>query len=161
MQRAEKSIRVAAPVDDVYRFWRDFENLPKFMENVKEVRRADSRPDVWHWTVKGPMNMSLEFDAHLTEDQPGRSIGWNSTEGAIGTSGNVTFRDLQNNTEVHVIVQWFDTPIGRGGESLSRVIANPEKMLEEDLRRFKEMMEQRVREPVRSESTPVHTQDTA
>lgn len=153
MQRAEKSIRVAAPVAEVYRFWRNFENLPRFMENVKDVRPMGA--EVWHWTVKGPMNTSLEFDARLTEDQTNKSIGWNSREGAIGTSGVVTFADLQDNTEVHVVMQWFDTPLGRGGESLSKVIADPAKMLEEDLRRFKEAIEQRrvtqdVSDPMRT-----------
>ncbi|HLG74414.1 MAG TPA: SRPBCC family protein [Chloroflexota bacterium] len=146
MQRAESSIRIAAPVAEVYRFWRDFENLPVFMENVKEVRQtADG---VWRWRVKGPLNTSVQFDARMTEDQPNKAIGWNSNEGAIGTSGVVTFTDLQDNTEVHVVMQWFDTPMGRAGESLSHLIADPEQMLEEDLRRLKGELERRVREHV-------------
>lgn len=157
MQRAERSIRVAAPVGEVYRFWRDFENLPKFMENVKEVRRSGDT--TWHWKVKGPMSSTLEFDARLTEDQPNRSIGWNSSEGAAGTSGVVTFTDLQDNTEVHVVMQWFDVPMGRAGQSLSGVIANPEKMLEDDLRRFKEALEGRVREHVVGEPMRAPTID--
>lgn len=148
MQRAEKSIRVAAPVAEVYRFWRDFENLPRFMEHVKEVRRVDPGQQVWHWTIKGPLNTSFGFDARLTEDQPNRSIGWNSLEGSLGTSGVVTFTELADNTEVHVVMQWFDMPAGRAGETLSRVLPDPERMLEEDLRRLKDVLERRVREDV-------------
>jgi uncharacterized membrane protein len=149
MQRAEKSIRVAAPASEVYGFWRNFENLPKFMENVKEVRPANFGQDLWHWTLKGPLNTSFGFDARLTEDQPGKSIGWNSLDGAMGTSGVVTFTELQNNTEVHVVMQWFDTPAGRVGESLSQLLQDPDKMLEEDLRRLKDVVEQKlVREDV-------------
>lgn len=148
MQRAEKSIRVAAPVAEVYGFWRNFENLPRFMEHVKEVRRAGSGQELWRWTIKGPLNTSFSFDARLTEDQPNKAIGWNSLEGALGTSGVVTFTELDDNTEVHVLMQWFDTPAGRAGESLSRMFQNPEKMLDEDLRRFKDVMERRVRQEV-------------
>jgi uncharacterized membrane protein len=151
MQRAEKSVRVAAPASEVYRFWRNFENLPKFMEHVKEVRPADANGNIWHWTLKGPLNTSFGFDARLTEDQPNKSIGWNSLDGTMGTSGVVTFTELQNNTEVHVVMQWFDTPAGRVGESLSRTLQDPDKMLDEDLRRLKVVLENKVREDVRGE----------
>jgi uncharacterized membrane protein len=151
MQRAEKSIRVAAPVGEVYAFWRNFENLPKFMEHVKDVRRASSGQELWHWTLKGPLNTSFGFDARLTEDQPNKAIGWNSGQGSLGTSGVVTFTGLQDNTEVHVVMQWFDTPGGGAGEALSHMLQDPEKMLDEDLRRFKDVIERRVRESVRGE----------
>ncbi len=151
MQRAERSIRVAAPVSQVYRFWRNFENLPRFMEHVKEVRRLPSEQDAFHWALRGPLNTSIEFDARLTEDQPNKAIGWNSLDGAVGTSGVVTFTDLRDNTEVHVVMQWFSLPGGKLGESLSRIVQDPEKMLEEDLRRFKDMLEQRVTENVLGE----------
>ncbi|HEX6512101.1 MAG TPA: SRPBCC family protein [Chloroflexota bacterium] len=151
MQRAEKSIRIAAPASEVYGFWRNFENLPKFMEHVEDVRRASSGQDLWHWKLKGPANSTFEFDARLTEDQPGRSIGWNSTSGMLGTSGVVTFTDLQSNTEVHVVMQWFGLPAGGLGEALSRLVQNPDQMLEEDLRRLKQAMESRVREHVGGE----------
>src|SRR5713226_6023488 len=105
MQRAEKSIRVAAPVTEVYNFWRNFENLPTFMENVKDVKRLADGQDVWHWTLKGPLNSSISFDAQVTEDQPDKSIAWKSSEGTIGTSGAVSFVDLRDNTEIHVLMQ--------------------------------------------------------
>ena len=72
-------------------------------------------------------------------------------EGSMGSSGVVTFADLESNTEVHVVMQWFDTPAGRAGETLSRVLQNPEKMLEEDLRRMKSVLERRVRTEVQPE----------
>ena len=148
MQRVEKSIRIAAPASQVYRFWRNFENLPKFMEHVKDVRRARSSQELWHWTLEGPLNSSFEFDARLTEDQPGRSIGWNSTQGSPGCSGVVTFTDLASNTEVHVVMQWFGVPGGKLGEAASVLLQDPEAMLEEDLRRLKDVLEQHVREDV-------------
>lgn len=63
----------------------------------------------------------------------------------------MTFTDLQDNTEVHVVMQWFDAPGGGMGEKLSRMLQNPDKMLEEDLRRFKDVLERRVHEHVAGE----------
>ncbi|MGH2371318.1 MAG: SRPBCC family protein, partial [Chloroflexota bacterium] len=72
MQRAERSIRVAAPVEQVYRFWRNFENFPQFMEHVEEVRLLDPQGQTSHWKLKGAMGMTPEFDARLTQDEPNR-----------------------------------------------------------------------------------------
>ncbi len=142
MQRVEKSIRVAAPVEEVYRFWRDFQNFPRFMENVEDVRLTGDRMS--HWKLKGPMGASVEYDAELTEDEPNKSIGWNSRGGSLESTGNVTFTPTGDNTLVHVVMQWYDPPAGPVGEAASRMLQNPDKMLEEDLQRFKDLVEGRV-----------------
>ena len=143
MQRVEKSIRVNAPVQQVYQYWRNFENFPSFMEHVEDVRSTgDGR--LSHWKIKGPMGKSVEFDAELTKDEPNKTIGWNSRGGDMETSGAVTFADVGDTTEVHVVMQWYDTPGGAVGEMASKVLQNPEKMLEEDLQRFKDIAEGRV-----------------
>ena len=144
MQRAEKSIRVNAPADKVYQFWRNFENFPQFMEHVEEVRAVGANDRMSHWKIKGPLGKTVEFDAELVTDEPGRQIGWNSRGGEMETSGAVTFTDLGADTEVHVVMQWYDTPGGAVGEAISRMFQNPEKMLEEDLQRFKDIVEGRV-----------------
>jgi uncharacterized membrane protein len=141
MQRVEKSIRVAAPVDRVYRFWRNFENFPKFMEHVKEVRLLDPDGKTSHWVIEGPLGAQAEFNARLTQDDPNRSIGWNSIDGNMGSTGNVTFTDMQDNTLVHVVMQWYDPPGGAVGEAASKLLQDPEEMLEDDLHRFKETVE--------------------
>ena len=143
MQRVERSIRVAAPVGRVYELWRNFENFPRFMEHVEEVHvLGDGRTS--HWKLKAPLGVNVEYDAMITEDDPNKSIGWRSTDGNLGNSGNVTFTEQEDNTLVHVIMQWADTPGGPIGEALSRILQNPEKMLEEDLQRFKDIAEGRV-----------------
>jgi uncharacterized membrane protein len=147
MQRAEKSIRVNAPADTVYRFWRNFENFPRFMEHVKDVRPIGGSDRMSHWTIEGPLGKSVEFDAELTRDEPGKEIGWNSRGGerdSMETSGVVTFREIDGVTEVHVLMQWYDTPGGAIGEAVSRMFQDPEKMLEEDLQRFKDIAEGRI-----------------
>ena len=78
MQRVEKSIRVKAPVDQVYQFWRNFENFPTFMENVEEVHLLGTDSRRSHWKLHGPMGKSVEYDAELTQDEPNRAIAWNA-----------------------------------------------------------------------------------
>ena len=143
MQRAEQSIRVRAKAADVYRFWRNFENFPQFMEHVEEVRKLDADGKRTHWKLKGPMGMSVEYDAELTEDVENKSIGWNSTSGSMQTTGTVTFADVDEYTEVHVVMQWYDTPGGAIGEVVSKLFQKPDEMLQEDLERFKNLVETR------------------
>jgi uncharacterized membrane protein len=149
MQRVEKSIRVKAPASHVYQLWRDFKNFPQFMEHVEEVRSLDPEGRRTHWKVRGPMGKTVEYDATLTQDEPNRSIAWNSSEGEISTTGNVTFTQQDDNTLVHVIMQWSEVPGGPVGEVASRVLQDPEAMLEEDLHRFKDIAEGRVGSGVR------------
>jgi uncharacterized membrane protein len=144
MQRVERSIRVKAPAQQVYTFWRNFENFPRFMENVEEVRLLDTDGRRSHWKLAGPVGTSVEYDAEVTQDEPGRAIAWNTTGGEMTTTGNVTFTEQDDNTLVHVIMQWAQTPGGPIGEAASHMLQNPDKMLEEDLQRFKDIAEGRV-----------------
>ena len=157
MQRAEQSIRVAASAEDVYKFWRNFENFPQFMEHVKEVRVLDPEGKKSHWVLKGPLGVSVEYDAELAKDEPNKMIGWNSTEGSMQTSGAVTFTDLKDEgyTEVHVIMQWYDPPGGKVGELVSRLAGDPEEMLAEDLQKFKQIVETNVGAAAHPTSNPV------
>ena len=88
-QRVNESIEVDAPVDDVFRYWSNFENFPTFMSNVEVVRMAAQ--DTSHWRVKGPLGKSVEFEAKTTEMDPNRGIGWNTVDGEVMTSGEVRF----------------------------------------------------------------------
>jgi len=145
MQRVERSVRVAAPIADVYNAWRNFEQFPQFMEHVESVNWVGGDRKLSHWKLKGPMGVNVEYDAEITEDEPNRSIGWRSRDGNIGNSGNVTFAELDGETLVHVVVQWFDPPGGPIGEVISRILQNPAEMLDEDLGRFKRMVEGSMR----------------
>jgi uncharacterized membrane protein len=144
MQRIEQSIRVKAPVEQVYKFWRDFGNFPTFMENVEDVRCLDAECRRSHWKLHGPMGKTVEYDADLTQDEPNKAIGWNSSSGDISTTGNVTFTQHEDNTLVHVIMQWADTPGGALGEGVGKLFQNADAMLQEDLQRFKDIAEGRV-----------------
>ena len=139
-QRVEGSIEVEAPVQEVYGYWQTLENLPRFMANVEEVRATG--PDTTRWRVKGPLGTSLEFDAKTTQDEKDEAIGWNTENGEVQTSGQVRFREVTpNRTRIEVQMNYWDAPGGRAGDVASRLVANPQIMLEQDLRNFKEIIE--------------------
>ena len=139
-QRLEGSIEVGAPVKQVYEYWETFENLPKFMSNIEEVRSTGD--DTTHWRVKGPLGASVEFDARTTQNERNEAIGWTTQEGDVKTSGQVRFRDLgDDRTRVEVQMNWFDPPGGKVGEAVTGFVAGPKAMLEQDLANFKDIME--------------------
>lgn len=139
-QRVEGSIEVEAPVGEVYEYWQTLENLPHFMTNVEEVRPTG--PDTTHWRVKGPLGTNLEFDARTTQDQENQAIGWNTENGEVQTSGQVRFREVTpNRTRVEVQMNYWDAPGGKAGEVASRIVANPQIMMQQDLQNFKEIIE--------------------
>jgi uncharacterized membrane protein len=78
-QKVSGAIEVHAPLEDVFRYWSNFENFPTFMANVEEVRLTGQ--DTSHWRVKGPMGKIIQFDVRTTEMDPGRGIGWSTVDG--------------------------------------------------------------------------------
>ena len=139
-QRVEGSIEIEAPVETVYGYWETLENLPNFMANVEEVRPTG--PDTTHWRVTGPFGRTLEWDAQTTQREENSAIGWNTSEGEVGTSGQVRFREVgQDRTRAEVQMNYTDPPGGTVGEVASRAVANPKLQLEQDLRNLKEILE--------------------
>jgi uncharacterized membrane protein len=139
-QRVEGSIQIEAPVKTVYGYWETLENLPNFMANVQEV--TTTGPDTTHWRVKGPFGRTLEWEARTTQREPNSAIAWNSTEGEVGTSGQVRFQEAgAERTRVEVQMNYADPPGGKVGEVASRAIANPKLQLEQDLRNLKDILE--------------------
>ena len=142
-QRVEGSIEIEAPVETVYEYWETLENLPQFMANVEEV--TTTGPDTTRWRVKGPFGKTLEWEARTTEREPNSAIGWNTTDGEVGTSGEVRFREAgPNRTRVEVQMNYADPPGGKVGEVASRVVANPKLQLEQDLRNLRDILEERA-----------------
>lgn len=131
-----KNIIVDADIGEVYSIWADFERFPQFMQHIESVRRTGD--GLSHWVMEGPLGVKIEWDAETTRDEPNARIAWNSRDGGdIKTSGQVTFKALPNDTtEVSVTLQYVP-PAGKIGEAAAKLLADPERMLEEDLRRFK------------------------
>ncbi|ABG04369.1 cyclase/dehydrase [Rubrobacter xylanophilus DSM 9941] len=142
-QRVEGSIEIEAPVERVYGYWENLENLPSFMSNVEEVRSTGA--DTTRWRVKGPFGRTLEWEAKTTQKEPNRAIAWNSVGGQVETSGQVRFVEVTpNRTRVEVQMNYWDPPGGRAGEVVSRAISDPKLQLEQDLRNLKDIIEGRV-----------------
>ncbi len=142
-QRVEGSVEVEAPVRQVYEYWETLENLPDFMSNVDEVRSTGDYTT--HWRIRGPLGAKVEFDARTTQNEPGEAIAWNSVDGEVQTSGQVRFRDLgEDRTRVEVVMNYADPPGGKVGETASRLVSDPQVMLQQDLVNFKAIMEGRA-----------------
>jgi uncharacterized membrane protein len=138
---------------EVYAYWRRLDHLPAFMAHVDEVRvSGDSRS---HWRVSAPFGRRVEWDAEITEDAPGARLAWTSLDGAkVKNAGVVRFSPAPRDqgTELHVTLT-YRVPGGKLGEALARWAGeNPRQQLDDDLRRFKQVME--TGEVTRSEGAP-------
>src|ERR671939_1070996 len=88
--RVEKSVTINRSPEELYRFWRNFENLPRFMSHLKSVRVVDDMRS--HWTAKGPAGSDVEWDAEVINEVPNELIGWRSVDGSqIANAGSVRF----------------------------------------------------------------------
>jgi uncharacterized membrane protein len=140
--RVRRRTTVNRPADALYRFWRDFSNAPRFMERVEAVQVSDERRT--HWRARGPAGVSLEWDAEVTEERPNELIAWRSLDGApIQHSGVVRFEPAPAGRGTVVTVEMeYVPPGGRLTATAARLIGYaPEQQLQEDLRRFKQLME--------------------
>jgi len=136
----EESVTINRPLADLYRFWRDFENLPKFMNHLESVAMLDE--GVSHWVAKGPAGMRVEWDARIINEVPNKVIGWQSLDGStISTAGSVNFDQDAHGTRVTVHLQ-YSPPGGKVGASIARLFGkDAETEIREDLRRFKQLVE--------------------
>jgi uncharacterized protein YndB with AHSA1/START domain len=134
--RVEKDMVVNAPVARVYELWTDFENFPRFMAHVDEVRRTgDNR---LHWKAKvGPL--TVEWDAEIKALVPNRTVTWNSTSGA-DNAGAVTLAEKGNITEMHVVIEYSANLFERVAEAVTREM---QRSVEQDLERFRALAEGR------------------
>jgi len=136
----EESTTVNRPLGDLYRFWRNFENLPTFMEHLDSVSMREE--GVSHWVAKGPAGVPVEWDARIINEVPDKVIGWQSLDGStISTAGSVNFDREPNGTRVTVHLQ-YHPPAGRLGAAVARIFGEePNQTIREDLWRFKQLME--------------------
>jgi uncharacterized membrane protein len=136
----ERSTVVLATLSDVYNMWANFENFPLFMPRLKSVTKTGEASS--HWVMEGPLGTDLEWEAQTTAMESNRRIAWSSLPGStVTTSGQVSFRELgPNETEVTVRMG-YDLTGGPVVETAAQVLSNPEDVVQESLRRFKEHME--------------------
>jgi uncharacterized membrane protein len=150
--QVHKAITVNKPLEEVYRFWRNFQNLPRFMSHLESVQVTGERQS--HWKVKAPAGTTVEWDAEIIDDRPNEQISWRSLEGAdVDNSGTVRFQPAPKGrgTEVHVELH-YSPPGGVIGATIAKLFGEaPEQQLWDDLRAFKQVME--VGEIVQSDAS--------
>lgn len=139
--RAEEAITVNRPAEELYRFWRDHNNLPKFMPHVESVASEDGNHA--HWILRTPLGMALEWDTAIHTDEPGRMFSWASTDGQLATAGSVHFDPAPGDRgTVARLNLKFDPPLGRVGIGLAKLLGmSPSGLTRETLWRFKQLME--------------------
>jgi len=153
--RAEQSVTINRLQDDLFRFWRNFENLPRFMDNLESVRVLDD--GLSHWVAKGPAGARVEWKAEIHNEIENELIAWRSLPGSeVDHAGSVHFTPTASNgTEVRVILR-YSPPAGWFGSAVARLAGDdPEWQVADDLRRFKQVME--AGEFQNSSSTPSRT----
>jgi uncharacterized membrane protein len=139
--KVEKSVTIDRPAHELYAFWRDFENLPRFMEHLESVTVID--PMRSHWIAKAPVGQRVEWDAEIHNEIPDRLIAWRSLPGSeIPNAGSVHFGHAPDGaTEVRVVLS-YEPPAGRVGDAVARLFGEaPSQQVADDLRRFKQVME--------------------
>ena len=137
----ETAVTIAKPHDEMYRFWRNLENLPKFMPHLVSVK--DLGENRSHWVAKAPGGRTVEWDAEIINDDVNELIGWRTLEGAdVVSAGSVRFKpNGHDETTVNVHLQ-YEPPAGKVGATLAWLLGHePSQTIREDLRRFKALME--------------------
>ncbi|HST52497.1 MAG TPA: SRPBCC family protein [Pyrinomonadaceae bacterium] len=140
--KIEKSVTINRTPEELYSFWRDFENLPRFMNHLESVR--ETREGRSHWVAKAPAGKSVEWDAEIYNEKENELIAWRTLEGSdVASAGSVRFEPASGgrSTNVRVTLK-YDPPGGRIGALVARLFGeNPEQQIEEDIGRFKQLME--------------------
>ena len=137
MSTIEQSIEVEAPLSAVYDQWTQFEEFPRFMDGVEEVRQLDDTHVRWVAAFGGSRH---EWDAEITEQKPDERVAWRNTDGK-DNAGVVTFHRLDD-THTRVMVQMDFVPEGIK-EKIGSAIGAPDRRVKGDLERFKELIEER------------------
>jgi uncharacterized membrane protein len=147
-ERSEHGIQIKRHVivqkapPTLFAFWRNFENLPRFMGRLDSVRMADDKAS--HWVVKGPAGARVEWDARIINERENELISWESVgESDVRHAGSVQFRPLagERGTDVTVTLR-YQPPAGRLGATVAKLLGDdPSEQIAEDLNRFKRLME--------------------
>jgi uncharacterized membrane protein len=139
--RVIESITIDRPADELYDFWRKHENLPSFQPYIRSVTSGDGMHS--HWVMETPIGATLEWDAAIQNEDPGRLIAWASTGGQLAVAGSVHFDPAPGGRGTEVtLIQKYDPPLGKVGLGIAKLLGmSPSGLARESLRRFKQLME--------------------
>jgi uncharacterized membrane protein len=135
-----QSVTIERPAAELYAWWKNFENLPRIMKHLESVKVLDEKRS--HWTAAGPAGTHVAWDAEIINDEPDELIAWRSLADAqVDNAGSVRFVQTSLGTQVHVVLDYIP-PAGRVGAAFARLLGEaPSQQIEQDLRRFKQLME--------------------
>jgi uncharacterized membrane protein len=140
--KVEKTVTINKPADELYRFWRNFTNLPRFMKHIKSIDVYDEKRS--HWKADAPLGTTVEWDANIIEERANEFISWASVEGAdVDNSGFIRFKKAPGDrgTEVKVVLE-YNPPGGAIAATFAKLFGKePEQQIGDELRRFKMLME--------------------
>ena len=138
----QEAVTINRTADELYQFWRSFEQLPSFMEHLVSVTQLDQC--LSHWVAKAPAGRTVEWDAEIINEIPGELIGWRTLDDSeVVSAGSVRFKPAPRGrgTEVRVRLQ-YEPPGGKLGSAIAWMFGEePSQTIREDLRRFKRLME--------------------
>jgi uncharacterized membrane protein len=139
----EESVVINRPISELYRFWRNLENLPRFMSHLESVERITDT--LSRWRAKGPAGTTVEWNAEIINEVPDQVIGWRSIEGSdVVSAGSVNFDEagIGRGTRVRVRLQ-YSPPGGKLGDAIARLFrSDAASEIRQDLRRFKQLVEE-------------------
>ena len=137
-----ESVTINRPIEELYRFWRNLENLPQFMHHLVSVEKQTDT--LSRWRARGPGGKVVEWNAEIINEVPNKVIGWRSIEGSdVVSAGSVNFEDAGpgRGTLVRVHMQ-YSPPGGKVGAAVARLLGRDAATeIREDLRRFKQIVE--------------------
>jgi uncharacterized membrane protein len=139
----ERSIRIERSPQELYQFWHNFENLPRFMNHLQSVQMLDNQRS--HWVTKAPLGNQVEWDAEITQDRENELICWRSLPGAdVINEGCVSFRSSEYEVGTEVKVTMDYSPFGgMAGAVIATLFGEaPDGQLYEDLWRLKQEIEE-------------------
>ena len=139
--RVNKSINIFAPIDEVYQFWRNFENFSLFMNHVREIS-ADG--DISNWTVAGPADTPYHFQSQITEDIPNELIAWETLpDSEVHSAGFVRFDENRDGSTRVTVQMTYLPPAGVMGHAVAQIFGvDPRRAMNDDLIRLKSLLEE-------------------
>jgi len=143
--RVQTDITVLKSREELFRFWRNLENLPRIMRHLESVRDLDGKRS--HWVARGPLGVRAAWDAEIIAERENELIGWRSLEGSeVNAAGSVHFAPGAGGrgTTIEVVLK-YDPPGGKPGIAMAKLFGqDPAEQIREDLRSFKRFMETRA-----------------
>jgi uncharacterized membrane protein len=142
--RVERSVTVNRPREELFRMWRDFENLPRFMRHLESVQVDPDDPGRSHWVARAPLGKQIEWDSEVIEERENELLIWKSLPGSMVESmGRVEFLEAPGGrgTIVRVSME-YNPPAGSLGAAFAKLLREePAMQIKNDLRHFKQIME--------------------